>query len=80
VATDRVELPDDRGVLELHDASALRDGNLTSTALRSIPIARCCLPRALTNAHETKWVARGRFTNSQHASTGWAVHEVVRWA
>ncbi len=78
IGTERVELPGDRGVVELRDAVVLREGRLATTALRAIPGARIWLPCGIRNAHESKWLARGTLTTSTRSSSGWAVHEIVR--
>jgi hypothetical protein len=73
-----VQLPFDHGWLQLSGGAPLRDGPLLSTALRAFPAKRLWLSGRLEGAHETKWVARGRFTAGGRHSTGWAIHEVVR--
>jgi hypothetical protein len=78
IDTERVELPGDRGVVELRDAVVLREGRLASTALRAIPGARFWLPGGIRHAHETKYLSRGTLATSTRSSSGWAVHEVVR--
>lgn len=79
IGAGRVELPSDHGAVELRDAVVLREGRLASTALRAIPAANVWLPDGIKNAYETKWLARGTFTTRTRSSSGWAVHEVVRW-
>jgi hypothetical protein len=79
VGPGRIELAGGRGVVELGDAVVLRDGRLTSTALRAIPAARVWLGRGLADARETKWLARGTFRAGGRSSSGWALHEVVRF-
>lgn len=78
IGTERVGLPGDGGVLELHDAVTLRAGRLAATALRRVPGATLWLPGGIRNAEETKWLARGTFTTSARSSSGWVIHEVVR--
>lgn len=73
-----VRLAGDRGVLELRDAVPLREGPLALTALRAIPGARRWLLRGIEHAHESKWLSAGTLTTATHASSGWAIHEVVR--
>jgi hypothetical protein len=65
--------------LELHDGAMLRDGPLVETALPSLPGARLLLPRSLLGARESKWVAQGTLEACGRASSGWAIHEVVKW-
>jgi len=78
VTEDRVELPEDGIVLDLRGGRALRSGRLATTALRPIRVLTTLIPRWRT-AHETKWLTRGTLSRQDTRSTGWAVHEVVRW-
>jgi len=78
IGTERVELPGDRGVVELRDAVVLREGRLVTTALSAIPGAPLWLPAGIRNARESKWLAHGTLTTSTRSSSGWAVHEAVR--
>lgn len=67
------------GTLDLDDMAVLRDGSLASTSLKSVPAAPLWLGRRFRLAHETKWLARGTYTNGAAARTGWVIHEEVRW-
>ena len=78
ISTERIELPGDRGVVELQDAAVLREGRLVSTVLGAIPGARFWSPAAIRNAYESKYLARGTLTTRARSSSGWAVHEIVR--
>ncbi|NIR43875.1 MAG: hypothetical protein GWN99_07855 [Gemmatimonadetes bacterium] len=78
VQSESVELPGDRGVLELRESVALREGRLAATALRPVPAAFLWLPAGIRKAHEVKWLARGTLTTGTRSSPGWAIHEVVR--
>jgi hypothetical protein len=78
IGAERIELPSDRGVLELRDTVVLREGRLTSTALRSVPGAQVWLPGGIKDAHETKWLARATFRTGTCSRSGWAIHEGVR--
>lgn len=78
IGTERIELPGDRGVIELQDAAVLREGRLVRTALGAIPGARFCLPAGIRNAYESKYLARGTLTTRTRSSSGWAVYEIVR--
>ncbi len=78
IGTEEVELPGDRGILELRDAVVLREGRLVTTALSAVPGARFWLPAGIRNAHESKWLAHATLRTSTHSSSGWAVHEIVR--
>jgi hypothetical protein len=78
VSTERIELPGDRGVVELRDAVVLREGRLVTTTLGAIPGARIWLPAGIRNAIESKYLARGTLTTDARSTLGWAVHEIVR--
>ncbi len=78
ITGQRIELSPGSGVVELRDAVVLRDGRLGTTALPSI-LGAGLLPRSLRNMRETKWLARGTLKTAGRASSGWAIHEVVRW-
>ncbi len=79
ITRDRVELPAGGGALELYDPSVLRDGPLAATALPRTPGAALLVPRTLRNARETKWLVRGTLETAGRASSGWVIHELVRW-
>lgn len=79
INTHRVVLRHGAGVLDLRDATVLQEGNVGATAFPSARGLRLLLPRWLRTTHEVKWLARGTFTTTGHKSTGWAIHEVVRW-
>jgi hypothetical protein len=65
--------------LEVHDGALLRDGPLVATALPAVPGAGLLLPRGLIGARESKWVARGTLEACGRSSSGWIIHEVVKW-
>ena len=66
--------------LDLGDNLVLREGELIQTALSSIPGIRKLFPFRILRTHERKWLSRGALKTSQvGSSTGWAIHEVVRW-
>lgn len=74
-----VELPDTAQVLTFEGGRVLRTGRLSRTALRSLRVLAWLLPGWRT-AHETKWLARATLTGAEARSTGWVVHEAVRWS
>ncbi len=72
--------------LHLDCGSVLRTGPLVSTALASIPGVRGLFPKRILEAHELKWRSHGMLslptstsTSPSETSSGWAIHEVVRW-
>ena len=65
--------------LELTPSAVLRDGELGRTVLRQRLLRWLPLPRSIRAMHETKWLARGTFTDRHGVtSAGYAIHEVVR--
>jgi hypothetical protein len=73
-----VSVPEDEVALRLDDGRALRAGRLATTALRSLRGVALLMPRWRV-AHEAKWVSRATLSSANGSSTGWALHEVVRW-
>jgi hypothetical protein len=66
--------------LSFEQTEVLRVGDLASTALSVIPGINRLLPARMLNTHECKWRSRGVLRNGNSiASTGWTIHEVVRW-
>jgi hypothetical protein len=65
--------------LALSENRVLREGPLIKTALSMIPGINRLLPFQMLRTHECKWLSRG-VLKKPRAETGWAIHEVVRWA
>lgn len=66
--------------LSFTDSVVLREGPLVSTVFTGIPVLRDRLPRRMLDTHETKWRSRAVLERGgRPASSGWAIHEVVRW-
>jgi len=65
--------------LRLSTGSVLRTGALGKTALGMIPGVNRLLPSRLLNAQECKLRSRGELLRGNVRSSGWAIHEVVRW-
>ncbi|MBI4603716.1 MAG: hypothetical protein HY721_17315 [Planctomycetes bacterium] len=67
--------------LKLDSPRVLREGTLGSTALRGLRLLRPLLPRRLLDTHECKWLSRGSLVHAgKLVSSGWAIHEVVKWS
>ena len=79
VTDARVDLPELDVALTFGTGRVLRTGRLTTTALRSLRTLAYLLPGWRT-AHETKWLSRGTLAGPRSGSTGWIVHETVRWS
>jgi hypothetical protein len=65
--------------LSLSTGKVLRTGALGKTALAIIPGVDRLLPSRLLNVQECKWRSRGELLRGNAKSSGWAIHEVVRW-
>jgi hypothetical protein len=66
--------------LQLGDTRTLREGALTANALSAVPQLVRLLPRRFKRAHESKRLSAGTLLIPGKApSTGWVIHEVVRW-
>ena len=63
----------------LSTGNVLRTGALGKTALGRIPGVNRLLPSRLLNVQECKWRSRGELVRGNARSSGWAIHEVVRW-
>jgi len=78
----------DRGIIlgenhlniSFEETRVLREGTLASTALSDIPGINTLLPARMLNTEECKWRSRGFLRKADSIlSSGWAIHEVVRW-
>lgn len=65
--------------LELDCGLVLRQGRLGDTILPGISSLAALLPRSILAVHECKWQSRGVFRTAARQSSGWAIHEVVKW-
>jgi hypothetical protein len=65
--------------LQIEAGLALRSGRLVSTILPGTPELGKLLPRSIFNVEEHKWKSRGLLFNEDHSSSGWVIHEVVKW-
>jgi hypothetical protein len=65
--------------LTLDRRHILRTGHLGQTVLPAAPALNRFFPRNVFNIRETKWCSVGKLTAPDHASAGWAIHEIVEW-
>ena len=65
--------------LELDRGLVLREGRLGDTVFPGISKLGALLPRSMLSVNECKWRSRGLFHTTTSQSTGWAIHEVVKW-
>jgi len=65
--------------LHIEDGVALRGGRLRSTILPAAPALGRLFPHSIFKVDERKWRSRGVLITEGHDSSGWVIHEVVRW-
>jgi hypothetical protein len=65
--------------LELDCGLVLREGRLGDTIFPGISRLAALLPRSMLAVNECKWRSRGVFRTAAGQSSGWAIHEVVKW-
>ena len=78
ISTHAVTVADAGIRLEMGRSADLRTGTLRRTALSPLRWLVSILPR-WRHAHEEKWLAAGTLTAPSGTSTGWIIHERVRW-
>ena len=79
IADDGIEL-ESGTTLAFEHAAVLRQGTLGSTALAGIPGLSKAVPARILRVLECKWLSRAKLLrNGSIDSSGWAIHEVVRW-
>lgn len=65
--------------LELDRGLVLRQGRLGDTVFLGISRLAKLLPRSMLSVNECKWLSRGFMHSSGAESSGYAIHEVVKW-
>jgi len=65
--------------LELDRGLVLRQGRLGDTVFSGISRLARLLPRSMLSVNECKWRSRGVMHSSGGESSGYAIHEVVKW-
>jgi len=65
--------------LELDRGRVLREGRLGDTVFPTISRLIGLLPRSILAVNECKWRSRGRLHTRSGDSSGWVIHEVVKW-
>jgi hypothetical protein len=80
ISDEQIAIDQGRTVLSLTQRTELRKGVLISTALSEIPMISTFIPPRMLNTYECKWRSRGVLsTNGSSSSSGWAIHEVLRF-
>ncbi len=65
--------------LELDRGLVLRQGRLGDTVFPGLSRLASLLPRSMLSVNECKWRSRGALRTATGGSSGWAIHEVVKW-
>ncbi|HTS34214.1 MAG TPA: hypothetical protein VMH04_01005 [Candidatus Solibacter sp.] len=79
ITESEIVLSDPGARLELDRGLVLRQGRLGDTVFPAISRLTDLLPRPMLSVDECKWRSRGVFHTSSGESSGWAIHEVVKW-
>lgn len=79
ISTHAVTIADAGIHLEMGKSADLRTGTLRRTALSPLRWLVSLLPR-WRHAREEKWLAAAALTTRYGTSSGWVIHERVRWA
>ena len=67
-------------LLTFSDKIILREGPLISTAISNFPGMTSVFPNKILKTYECKWRSRGILEKENNkVSTGWLIHELVRW-
>ena len=65
--------------LDLDRGMVLRSGQLGETVFAGISRLATLLPHTMLSIDECKWRSRGVLQTGSAVTSGWAIHEVVRW-
>ncbi len=65
--------------VKLDEQATLRAGSVEKTVFRRVPGVTRLLARHRLALDETKWLSRASMEFGPSRSSGWAIHEVVRW-
>jgi len=77
VSDSEVTIPG--AALKIEAGLPLRSGRLGSTILPDAPALGKLFPHSIFNVEERKWRSRGVLSDGDHSSSGWVIHEVVKW-
>ncbi len=74
-----VRSTDEKLILTLDRSTILRSGALINTALKKMPMVESILPKNVLMTDECKWLSGSTLRLNGTDSTGFAIHEVVRF-
>lgn len=80
IGDQSILLSEDLGEIVFEEQVTLRKGHSLSGIIAGMPRLKEHLPGRITNLFECKWRSKGsRILDKKVVSTGWTIHEVVRW-
>jgi|SRR5450755_2903979 len=79
ITESEIVFADSDARLELDRGLVLRQGRLGDTVFPGISRLAELLPRSMLSLNECKWRSRGRMHSAGAESSGYAIHEVVKW-
>lgn len=79
ITESEIVLADSDTRLELDRGLVLRQGRLGDTVFPGVSRLAELLPRSMLSVNECKWRSRGFMHSSGSESSGYAIHEVVKW-
>jgi hypothetical protein len=79
ITDSEIVFADSDARLELDRGLELRKGRLGETVFPGVSRLMELLPRSMLSVNECKWRSRGLMHSSGAESSGYAVHEVVKW-
>ena len=65
--------------LDLDRGMVLRSGQLGQNVFAEVSRLATLLPHTMLSVDECKWRSRAVLQTENAATSGWAIHEVVRW-
>ena len=80
ITESEIVFADSDARLELDRGLVLRKGRLGDTVFPGVSRLAELLPRSMLSVNECKWRSRGLMHSSGAESSGYAIHEVVKWA
>jgi len=79
ITESEIVFADNSAQLKLDRGLVLRQGPLGDTVFPGVSRLARLLPRSMLSVQECKWRSRGEFRTATGGSSGWAIHEVVKW-
>ncbi len=65
--------------LSLNRSTVIRSGALINTALKKVPLIESVIPKNILHTDECKWLSGSSLTCDGNISSGYSIHEIVRF-